>query len=93
MERRVFEEEGCFSDLPIMEDFDLVARLRRRGRIVTLNHPAVTSARRWHGRGLLATTLINQLMVAGYFAGIPARTLERFYKTAGNRSPAGIHPT
>jgi rSAM/selenodomain-associated transferase 2/rSAM/selenodomain-associated transferase 1 len=93
LEKRVFEEEGRFADLPILEDFDLVARLRRRGRIVTLNRPAITSSRRWQRRGILATTLINQLMVAGYFAKIPVSRLERFYKAAGSRSPAGIDPT
>ncbi len=80
MEKRVFEEEGGFSPLPIMEDFELVRRLRRRGRIVTLHEPALTSARRWRNLGIVRTTLINQIMIAGFYGKIPMPVLERFYR-------------
>jgi rSAM/selenodomain-associated transferase 2/rSAM/selenodomain-associated transferase 1 len=83
MEKRVFDEEGGFCSLPIMEDFELVGRLRRRGRIVTLNEPALTSARRWKRLGIFRTTLINQIMIAGFICKIPMHRLERFYRKAG----------
>jgi rSAM/selenodomain-associated transferase 2/rSAM/selenodomain-associated transferase 1 len=86
MEKRVFEEMGGFSPLPIMEDFELVRRLRRRGRIVTLNNPAVTSARRWVRLGVVRTTLINQTMIAGFYGKVPIPALERFYRAAAGRS-------
>ncbi|MBN2242668.1 MAG: TIGR04283 family arsenosugar biosynthesis glycosyltransferase [Acidobacteria bacterium] len=85
MEKRVFDEEGGFSSLPIMEDFELVGRLRRRGRIATLEKAALTSARRWKRLGVLRTTLINRIMIAGFRCGIPAHRLERFYRDAGMR--------
>ena len=84
MEKRVFEEEGGFSPLPIMEDFELVGRLRRRGRIVTLHEPALTSARRWERLGVWRTTLINQIMIAGFVCKIPMHRLERLYRNAGH---------
>ena len=37
--RSLFEELGGYADLPIMEDYDLVTRLRRRGKIVTADEP------------------------------------------------------
>jgi len=86
MEKRVFDEMGGFSPLPIMEDFELVRRLRRRGRIVTLDNPAVTSARRWMRMGVVRTTLINQAMVAGFYGKVPMPALERFYRAGGSRS-------
>ncbi len=86
MEKRVFVEEGGFSPLPIMEDFELVGRLRRRGRIVTLHKPVLTSARRWKSLGIVRTTLINQIMIAGFFLGVPFPKLERFYRNTGNRT-------
>ncbi|MEJ2247944.1 MAG: TIGR04282 family arsenosugar biosynthesis glycosyltransferase [Acidobacteriota bacterium] len=86
MEKRVFEEIGGFSPLPIMEDFELVRRLRRRGRIVTLDNPAVTSARRWMRLGVIRTTLINQAMIAGFYGKVPIPALERFYRAADSRS-------
>lgn len=83
MEKRIFDELSGFSPLPIMEDFDLVCRLRRRGRIVILQETAITSGRRWHKMGILQTTLRNQVMIAGFFAGIAPEKLASFYRNSG----------
>jgi len=83
MEKRVFDELGGFSPLPIMEDYELVSRLRRRGRVVTLNEAATTSARRWQRLGALRTTLRNLAMIAGFHAGVSPQRLARFYRNAG----------
>ena len=80
MERRIFAEMGGFVPLPVMEDFELVLRLRRRGRLVLLPQEAVTSARRWQRLGLFRTTLINQLMIAGFLLGISPKRLQRLYR-------------
>jgi hypothetical protein len=83
MEKRVFDEVGGFASLPIMEDFELVGRLRRRGKVVTLPHAAVTSARRWQELGRVRTTLINQMMIAGFLLGVPIQKLLRLYRSHG----------
>lgn len=83
MERRVFAELGGFAQLPIMEDFDLVRRLRQRGRIATLREAAVTSGRRWRKLGAFRTTLRNQVMITGFFAGVPPERLARLYRRNG----------
>jgi uncharacterized protein len=80
LEKRVFDEEGGFAGLPIMEDFEMVRRLRRRGRIVTLRDPIVTSSRRWERLGIIRTTTINQVVVAGFLLGIPPEMLRRLYR-------------
>jgi hypothetical protein len=80
MEKRVFDELGGFAPLPIMEDYELVSRLRRRGPVVTLSEAAITSARRWQERGALRTTARNLAMVAGFHAGVPPERLARFYR-------------
>ena len=80
MEKRVFDELGGFSPLPIMEDYELVGRLRRRGPVVTLNEAATTSARRWQRLGALRTTLRNLTMIAGFHAGVSPERLARFYR-------------
>lgn len=80
LEKRVFNELGGFGDLPIMEDFDLVRRLRRRGRVVTVPDCVVTSARRWRRLGVLRTMLRNQGMVLGYWIGVPPERLARLYR-------------
>jgi rSAM/selenodomain-associated transferase 2 len=79
LQARVFNEIGGFPDLPIMEDFELIRRLRKRGKISIVSQPIMTSARRWLQKGILKTTLINQLMILGYLVGVsPARLLELY---------------
>jgi rSAM/selenodomain-associated transferase 2/rSAM/selenodomain-associated transferase 1 len=74
MKARTFRAAGGFPALPIMEDFELVRRLKRMGRIEVVPAPVVTSARRWLSLGVLRTTLINQLTIAAYLLGIsPSR--------------------
>jgi rSAM/selenodomain-associated transferase 2/rSAM/selenodomain-associated transferase 1 len=80
--RVLFEEMGGFADLPIMEDYEFAQRLRRRGRIVTVDEPALTSGRRWQKLGVLRTTLRNQWMLAGYHLGVSPRKLAACYRAA-----------
>jgi hypothetical protein len=77
---RVFHEAGGFSDFPIMEDFELIRRLRKKGEIITLSAPVLTSSRRWQNLGILKTTLINQLVIIAYYMGIPPDTIARLYR-------------
>lgn len=75
-----FHAMGGFPEIPIMEDFALIRRLRRQGRIVTVPVPVRTSSRRWRSLGMVRTTLINQAMIVGYLAGIPPLRLARWYR-------------
>jgi rSAM/selenodomain-associated transferase 2/rSAM/selenodomain-associated transferase 1 len=75
----LFREIGGFSDMPIMEDFELVRRLRRRGRIVTVPVPVLTSARRWENLGIVRATLINYAIPLAYYMGAPPSQLVRWY--------------
>ena len=86
MEKRVFHEMGGFAPIPVMEDFEFVRRLGRRGRVITLSHAAVTSARRWQRLGVVRTTVINQLMILGFLSGIPVQRLQRLYRIKENYS-------
>jgi hypothetical protein len=80
--KELFHALGGFPDMPIMEDFEFVRRLRRHGRVVTVPTPAVTSARRWLNRGVWRTTLLNNLIVAAYYFGVSPTRLARWYKRA-----------
>jgi rSAM/selenodomain-associated transferase 2/rSAM/selenodomain-associated transferase 1 len=77
---RVFHGVGGFSDFPIMEDFELIRRLQKKGKIITLSAPVLTSSRRWQNFGILKTTLINQLVIITYYMGIPPDTIARLYR-------------
>jgi glycosyltransferase involved in cell wall biosynthesis len=76
----VFHELGGFPELPIMEDFELSRQLRRLGRIEILPAAVLTSGRRWQKLGVFKTTLINQLIVIGYFVGVSPDKLAYWYR-------------
>ena len=84
---RLFEDLGGFSEMPIMEDFDLVKRLRRQGRIAIVPVPVVSSARRWQQGGVWRTTLKNQAVLAGYFLGIAPGRLGNWYHKPRKKLP------
>lgn len=70
MRREMFEAVGGFPNWPLLEDIELVRRLRRVGRVVTLAPRVLTSARRWQAGGLLRTFWHHQLILLGYFSGV-----------------------
>ncbi|MDH4264314.1 MAG: TIGR04283 family arsenosugar biosynthesis glycosyltransferase [Deltaproteobacteria bacterium] len=74
----LFREMGRYPDMPILEDFELVRRLKRKGRIHTASYPAITSARRWMAGGVWKTTLSHQLIVAAYYLGVSPTLIHRF---------------
>lgn len=75
MSRDVFRELGGFPEQPVMEDMELVHRLRRFGRVVTLPQRAITSARAWDEHGLLLPTAVNLAAIAAYRAGADPRRI------------------
>ncbi|MFN8130008.1 MAG: TIGR04283 family arsenosugar biosynthesis glycosyltransferase [Solirubrobacteraceae bacterium] len=78
--RETFAELGGFTPLPIMDDYDFVRRLERRGRTACLRGPAVTSARRWQQAGLPRTLAAWVAIRWLYLAGVPADRLARLYR-------------
>ncbi len=74
-----FQRVGGFPDIPIMEDYALVLRLKKLGRIAISSKSVQTSGRRWDKLGYFRTLLINQAMIIGYHVGIAIDRLERFY--------------
>ncbi len=79
MRRSAYFAAGGFPQQPILEDIALVSRLKKQGRIALATSPASTSARRWQKRGLVRTTIVNQLMLAGRTVGIPITRLAKWY--------------
>ncbi|WP_338462655.1 TIGR04283 family arsenosugar biosynthesis glycosyltransferase [Synechococcus elongatus IITB7] len=70
---------GGFSTGPLLEDYRLVRQLRRQGRIAVAAAAVTTSARRWQRRGVLQTTLLNQLILLGHHCGLSDQRLANWY--------------
>lgn len=83
--KQAFIKAGGFADLPIMEDFEFIQRVKKLGRIAIAPAAVTTSGRRWQKLGVWQTTLINQLMIAGYYLGISPAKLSKFYRSRGKR--------
>lgn len=75
-----FHHFGGFPELPIMEDFELVRRLRRKGKVAIAPASVLTSARRWEKLGVLRTTLLNQVIIAAYLLGVSPARIVRWYR-------------
>jgi uncharacterized protein len=80
-----FQEAQGFPELPIMDDAVFVSRLKKKGRVVTLNKKVITSARRYESLGAFRTWIINQCVIIGFSSGAEPDVLAKMY-----RSHAGI---
>ncbi|MFZ5573046.1 MAG: TIGR04283 family arsenosugar biosynthesis glycosyltransferase [Thermodesulfobacteriota bacterium] len=81
MRARIFREIGGYAALPIMEDIELMKRIKKAGkRIVILPSRVQTSPRRWETEGPLFCTLRNWALAGLYAAGVHPRHLAKFYR-------------
>ncbi|KAL3159661.1 hypothetical protein ABBQ38_010069 [Trebouxia sp. C0009 RCD-2024] len=76
----LFRRLGGFQELPIMEDYELVRRLRQHGPPAIIPYAIQTSGRRWQTVGFLQTMLTNQAIILAYHCGVPAQTLASWYR-------------
>lgn len=67
--REVLDAIGGVPQVPIMEDLDLVKRVRRHGRLARLSLPATTSARRYREAGALRTALRHLVAASAWALG------------------------
>jgi rSAM/selenodomain-associated transferase 2 len=77
--RPLFHALGGYADLPIMEDVDLIRRLKRRG-VALRTLPAIlfTSGRRYRAHGVVRTWLGNVLLISLYLIGVSPSRLARW---------------
>ncbi len=80
--RSILAAIGGIRPLDVMEDFDLVRRMEKAGKTVCIDDPPViTSSRRFQGRMPIAIFLQWVLLHALFLIGVPAKWLERLYRS------------
>ncbi len=79
--RRLLERAGGLRALPLMEDLDLVLRLRRLGPIRDLGLPVRVDGRRWRRLGVWGTVWRNAQLRSAWRRGTdPAVLAARYYQ-------------
>jgi len=80
MRKKYFDRIGRFKDIPLMEDVELMRRVKKDGRkIHILRDKVTTSARRWQRDGAIYTTVRNQVLVALFRIGVSPGRLAKYY--------------
>lgn len=81
IKRGYFLELGGFEAFPIMEDVELMHRIKKNGhRIKLLPSRVKTSARRWERTGVCRNTLRNWMLLALFHLGGSPERMYRFYR-------------
>jgi rSAM/selenodomain-associated transferase 2 len=78
--RSALEAIGGVPQAEIMEDVDLARALARRGRLLLLPQPVVTSARRYLAGGVFRTVAKNTLALAAYGLGLDRARVAAWYR-------------
>lgn len=76
--RRTLESIGGIPDVPLMEDLDLVAAMKARGRVVALPATATTAARRYEEQGVGRTLIRHTLALVAWRLGVDRRRIARW---------------
>jgi rSAM/selenodomain-associated transferase 2 len=81
MRKKHFQDLGGFRNIPIMEDVEIMQRIKKRkGKICILRKAVRTSPRRWEKEGIVYTTVRNWILLSLYLCGVKPESLVRFYR-------------
>jgi len=85
IQRELFKRLGGYADIPLMEDIELMQRLKKIKKSVGfIRKPVKSSTRRWEAEGVFFTMNRNLLLSTLFYCGVSAEKLAVHYKN-GNR--------
>lgn len=80
--KEYFSTMGGFHDIPIMEDVELMKRIRKKGdRIIIIPNKVMTSPRRYEKEGILYCTFRNWTLQLLYALGASPERLVKWYRS------------
>ena len=81
--REYFNQIGGYKEIPLMEDVELMRRIKKsRKKIWIFYDRVMTSPRRWEKEGVIYCTLRNWVIQALYLLGVSPHKLANFYKSS-----------
>jgi len=78
--REIFTRVGGYRDWSVMEDLEILSRLRHHGRLELLKAEVVTSARRHRRSGWLKTLATVWAICLLFRLGVPSHAMLRMYQ-------------
>lgn len=83
--RAYFQKIGGFAEIPIMEDIDLMRRIKQRNDRIFISPECVrTSARRWEQEGIVYSVLRSWILASLFCLGVSSHRLARYYRIFRN---------
>lgn len=75
-----FEKIGGYAEIPLMEDVELMKRIKRKKDTITILGSSVkTSSRKWEAEGPLRRIIKNWMLQTMYMLGVSSGQLARYY--------------
>ena len=81
MRKDYFDKIGGYKDIPIMEDVEMMGRIKKLGdRITIIKQRVRTSPRRWEKEGIISCTLRNWVLQTLYLLRVSPERLSKLYR-------------
>lgn len=80
IKKEVFERVGRYENIALMEDVNLMQKLKKENlKIKILNQKVLTSPRKYEQNGIIFNVLKNWLLISLYFMGVSPNKLAKLY--------------
>ena len=80
IKKDIFAGMNGYQEIPIMEDLELMRRIKKSGyKICIIPQRVSTSPRRWEKEGIIYCTLRNWALISLYLSGFKPEKLAKFY--------------
>lgn len=80
IKRDLFDELGGFKNYAIMEDFDMIQRLRKRAAFQIIQKDVIVSARKYEDNNYLKVNVINLVIFIMFYLGMSQHTMVHAYQ-------------
>lgn len=80
VKKEIFDRVGGYADIALMEDINLSAKLKEKGKPYCSRSRVISSGRRWLSFGIFKTISLMWWLRLRYFLGTDPVELERLYR-------------
>ena len=75
--KKNFNNYGGFKNIPLMEDFDFIRRIKQKKYLIGLKTPIYTNSRKWDNKNIILQSIKNWHLRRLWLKGV---SLDRIYK-------------